>query len=200
VMDEGSCVRRRCHGRAVAELLVCRSCRAQLVADLAALPGLYAECEHALVPRPRPALERTRRRRTIGIPYDEAAATARSGVLDVLAAWSALIADERTVTRPDRREASDLACFLAVHLDWLLAHQAAAEFAEELSAATQAARRAAGARPDQRKRLGDCPEPGCGAGIFATAGEVGCDAGHSWPPHKWLLLSRRLGRQDEGAA
>lgn len=198
-------------------LRLCKVCSAEAVACLAALPDLYADCETALARRPRPALERAgSRRRTTALPIDEAAANARSAILAILAGWSALVADERAVTRPARRQAGELAAFLGRHADWLLAHPAAGEFAAEIGAVTQAARRAADPRNEQRILLGRCPHRGCTETVYATrvVGEAGgsrnvrCDAGHSWRPHQWLLLSRQLGpalatgedEQDEGAA
>jgi hypothetical protein len=198
-------------------LRLCEACGAEARACLTALPDLYADCETALARRPRPTLERAgSRRRTTALPIDEAAANARSAILAILAGWSALVADERAVTRPARRQASELAAFLNRHADWLLAHPAAGEFAAEIGAVTRAARRAAHPRSEQRVMLGQCPHRGCAEALFATrvTGESGgsrdvrCDAGHSWPPHQWLLLSRQLGtsrgtgtdERDEGAA
>jgi hypothetical protein len=183
-------------------LRLCDACGAKALACLAALPGLYADCETALARRPRPGLGRTGpRRRTTALPIDEAAANARSAILTVLACWSALVADERAVTRPARRQAGELAAFLGRHADWLLAHPAAGEFAAEIGAVTKAARQAVHPRNEQRVLLGQCPHRGCAEAVFATrvSGEpsgsrdVRCDADHSWPPHQWLLLSRQLG-------
>jgi hypothetical protein len=183
-------------------LRLCEGCGAEAMACLAALPDLYADCETALARRARPALERAgSRRRTTALPIDEAAANARSAILAILAGWSALVADERMVTRPARRQAGELAAFLGRHAGWLLAHPAAGEFAAEIGAVTQAARRAAHPRNEQRVLLGQCPHRGCLEAVFAmrVSGESGgsrdvrCDAGHSWPPHQWLLLSRQLG-------
>jgi len=219
------CQNGNCRGQAGASparlaapgLRLCKVCGAQALACLTALPDLYADCESALARRARPALERAgSRRRTTALPIDETAANARSAILAILAGWSALVADERAVTRPARRQAGELAAFLSRHADWLLAHPAAGEFAAEIGAVTQAARRAAQPRNEQRITLGQCPHRGCTEAVYATrvSGESGgsrnvrCDAGHSWPPHQWLLLSRQLGpargtgpgERDEGAA
>ena len=218
------CQNGNCRGQAGASparlaapgLRLCKVCGAQALACLTALPDLYADCETALARRARPTLERAGSRRTTALPIDETAANARSAILAILAGWSALVADERAVTRPARRQAGELAAFLSRHADWLLAHPAAGEFAAEIGAVTQAARRAAHPRNEQRITLGQCPHRGCTEAVYATriSGESGgsrnvrCDAGHSWPPHQWLLLSRQLGpargtgpgERDEGAA
>lgn len=202
-MTDRLCVRQVCADITTSSgLRVCRGCRAEVATELARLPGLYDDCQQTPAYSSRPVAGRTRRRRGVrpGIPLDEAAADARSNIIGVLAAWSALVADERGVIKPTRREAADLARFLIVHMDWLLSHPAAAEFAAEVTTAARAASRAAEVVPERRTRLGGCPEPGCGASVVARAGEVSCEAGHSWLPHQWLILSRQLSSREDGAA
>ncbi|WP_116026037.1 hypothetical protein [Thermomonospora umbrina] len=148
-------------------------------------------------------------RRGDGLRLNEEAVAARSAVLSVLACWSAMVADERRVTRPARREATELAGFLAVHLDWLLAHQAAADFAEEILRAAAKARRAAHSAVLPEMDLGPCPHTGC-TGVMSAMGysrgngrghDVRCDAGHVWLPHQWLKLSRQIeGTRRRGGA
>jgi hypothetical protein len=49
---------------------------------------------------------------------------ARTRMLAVLSSWSGLVADERGVPGPGRREVVVLARFLRAHLDWLATHPA----------------------------------------------------------------------------
>lgn len=147
-MTAALCVGHRCLQSATGRrpvapgLRVCAACRRAVRGDLAELPGLYTECESALVPRrgaPGPRV--TGSRGSTGIVLGDDAVAARAGVLELLASWSALVADERSVRRPAGRDPRGLARFLLTNLGWLLAHPAAADFVEELSRATSHARR-----------------------------------------------------------
>jgi hypothetical protein len=93
-----------------------------------------------------------------------------------------------------------MAGFLVAHLDWLLAHQTAADFAAEISEIAHHARRSAYTQPALRMDLGQCIHSGCAAAMTTAPSvrdgrrtrEVSCTAGHSWQPHQWLLLSRQI--------
>ncbi|MDT3399779.1 hypothetical protein RKE29_24600 [Streptomyces sp. B1866] len=182
---------------------MCPSCRTRLRADLVELPRLYGDCESVLVRRPGPALERLGGRRVgAALSLDEAAVAARSGVRSLLARWSARVARERGAPLPARREPGDLAVYLVGHVDWLLAHRRAGDFAEEVAAVSRAARRVAYSRTGARTELGPCPCSGCTGTVFAERPADGaartpavrCDSGHAWKSHEWLLLSRRMDR------
>ncbi|MEU4890669.1 MULTISPECIES: hypothetical protein [Streptomyces] len=134
-----------------------------------------------------------------GIRLDEAALRARDDMLRVLASWAGAVAAEHGPAGPDRREVHALAAFLVRRLDHLVAHPAAGECAGEVRRVTDAARSAVRPRPVVRRELGPCPVAGCGEPVRAeadadapvTAHTVRCGAGHSVPPHQWLLLDRR---------
>jgi hypothetical protein len=88
--------------------------------------------------------------------------------------------------------------FLVRHLNWLLAHPAAGDFAQELAQLTAHARRSAYVQPALRD-LGECIHPDCGATLSTAPGrgggrsrEVQCTAGHAWQPHQWLQLFRQI--------
>jgi hypothetical protein len=175
--------------------------------DLAEMPALYDECESALEYSKNNEAGRVKGWRPNGIRLNEAASSARSAMVGVLASWCDLVVDQRGqraqgtsgrgVPRPRQRDVSHMSAFLCAHLTWLTSHAAAAEFATEIGDVAAAARRAAS--PDQRARsaLGPCAEPGCEGIVYAikTIGserdhQVRCEAGHVWQPHQWMLLGR----------
>lgn len=196
------CVGHNCGGAAAAPgLRLCGRCSHELQAILIELPMIYGDCESTPSPRRNPALQRVSgSRHTTGILLDDEAIATRSSILGFLASWSALVVEERAVTRPARRQPADLTAFLLIHLNWILAHPAAADFAEEILQVTTRACRAAYVRPALRIDLGQCIHPDCDAAMTTTpssrggknAREVRCAAGHTWQPHQWLQLSRRI--------
>lgn len=191
---------------AAAGIRLCAECRRGVRTDLAELPAIYADCESALVPRGNATGPRVSgSRRSTGIVLDDDALAARSGIVELLTSWSALVADERSVGRPARHDPQGLSAFLLTHLGWLLAHPAAGDFAEETGRTAAQARRLAYSSPTLRLDLGECVLPDCGEAMTTTAPagggprsfEVRCGAGHSWPPHQWLRLFH-LQRADPG--
>jgi hypothetical protein len=204
------CVRQNCRPRgrraecgAAPGLRLCAECAEFIRIELAELPGLYDDCEHALVGGPHGITLRVGRgRRATGISLREDAFKARSRILACLASWAALVADERTVPRPVRFHPVDLVAFLRTHLDWLLTHSAAADFAAEITDLTAYARRSRQHQEGRRRELGECVHPGCTAILSVTpanrdskaAKEIRCAAGHVWQPHQWLQLSRQIQR------
>lgn len=209
-MTSALCVGHKCgnvpHGTrprrtAAPGLRLCTTCYHDLKASLIELPGIYDDCESALHPRRNPTLQRVSgSRQSPGIRLDEGAITARSGIVGFLASWSALVADERSVHRPPHRSPDALADFLLTHLNWLLAHATAADFAAEIAELTRHARRSAYTQPALRIDLGQCIHADCNAAMTTSPSacddrrtrEVSCSAGHSWQPHQWLLLSRQI--------
>ncbi|WP_059008595.1 hypothetical protein [Streptomyces specialis] len=186
---------------------LCATCHHSLSAALLELPQIYEDCEPALLPRRNPALQRVSgSRRSTGILLDEEVITIRSGIIGFLASWSALVADERSVTRPVRRQPAELAAFLVRHLNWLVDHPAGADFIEEIAHITTHAQRSAYTQPALRIELGQCIHPGCTASMRPTASgregkrirEVRCTAGHTWAPHQWLHLSRQIQQSRHG--
>jgi hypothetical protein len=209
-MNSSLCVGQKCgsvpHGTrsrrtAAPGLRLCTSCYHDLKANLLELPEIYDDCESVLHPRRNPTLQRVSgSRQSTGIRLDEAAITARSCIMGFLASWAALVADERAVRRPVRRRPDEMADFLVVHLNWLLAHPTAGDFAAEISEIAHRARRSAYTQPALRMDLGQCIHSGCSADMTTAPSapdgrrtrEVSCTAGHSWQPHQWLLLSRQI--------
>ncbi|MFG2130871.1 hypothetical protein ACGFNV_24065 [Streptomyces sp. NPDC048751] len=198
--------------KAAPGLRLCGDCRDRLVLHLTEAAHLYRECGEMLSCTTQlPLRERTSGGGTpTGMPFNEAAARVRADLLALLGSWASLVALARHVTAPPR-DMEARAAFLKTQVDWLAAHQAAADVCQELAAAVAEARRVA--RPDAapgRLHLGSCPEPRCTGELVATAhaalGEspdlVTCTAQerHRWPSRQWTLLVRRMAaaRADEG--
>jgi hypothetical protein len=188
-------------------LRLCTACHHELKASLIELPKIYDDCEPALHFQHSPTVQRVSgSHQTTGILLDEESIATRSGILSFLASWSALVADERAVARPTRRQPTDLASFLIVHLDWVLAHAAAADFAAEVARITRHACRSTYTRPSLRVDLGLCVYDDCNAALTMAPPtregrqtfEVRCTAGHSWQPRQWLQLSRQIQQTDRG--
>jgi hypothetical protein len=171
--------------------------------DLAEVPELYRRCESLLVRFPPAFAQRVAGGGRTGLVLDEGVTEARRDLVAVLASWAGLVADERGVRRPGR-DAGELAAFLAVHLDWLLAHPAGSCFAAELRDAAAAAREVSRSGPGAGVELGPCVAEGCehvmvAARVSSSASpsscsglEVRCAAGHAWAPRQWLRLAREL--------
>ncbi|MFJ9946669.1 hypothetical protein [Kitasatospora sp. NPDC091207] len=136
-----------------------------------------------------------------GLPFNTAAAEARSTILGVLRAWAGLVAGERAFAVP-RDTAAGIAEFLLRHSEWLVAHEAAGELSEEVARAVRRAQHVID--PSQRRhlRVGTCVEADCGGTLTATVlsdrsrpgVEVACDAdtSHRWSAQEWMRSSRAV--------
>lgn len=191
----------RCQSAAEAGLPVCRGCHERVRRVLTELPALYRHCESLLVRFPSAFVERRAgRTAATGLTLPEPVTNVRRDMVAVLASWCALVADERNVRRPGRRDAGGLCAFLAIHVDWLLAHPAGLSFAEELTEVAVAARQAANSAPVPNIELGQCVEDGCDHPMTVTRPtggapsslEVRCAAGHAWQTRQWLQLAREV--------
>lgn len=116
----------------------------------------------------------------------------------VLAAWTALLIDERSLI-PPAHTVPDMARFLDAHLDYLTKQDWVEDFATELRE-LHAQLRAIG---QQRRRIGLCPstiDEGehtrlCGAALFAPlySDVIKCNAcGREWQRREWLRLGDLL--------
>jgi hypothetical protein len=172
------------------------------------LPGLYDDCGQALGGS-RQHHEKTSGGSVPSMPFNAAAAEARSAIVGTLGCWAGMVATERRVEAPQRL-VPDLARFLRCHIDWLAAHVAAGEFSDEMANLVRMARRAAYPTVVRRMRVGGCVESDCGGQLVATlrpyeplaAAEIRCDVdpAHQWADHEWLELNRRIGHRPAGAA
>lgn len=185
---------------------LCARCLRATRANLRELPAAYRDCEQRLVRTPEALTERVSGAMATGISLNETAVTARSDILRVLSSWGALVVEDREVAGPDRLEVTRLVAFLDGHLDWLATHDAAADLATELAELADAARQVLDPDTTVRLELGPCAEGDCGRPVVATirpcdvpiAHQVRCAAGHEWPPHRWLLLARRVEQAEPG--
>jgi hypothetical protein len=185
---------------AVAGTRLCPECARHLAGDLARLPRLYDECGLLLGgsgPRPR---ERTSGGGSSpGLPFNTAAADARSLILGVLRSWAGLVVAERAVTAP-RDTVADVAGFLARHAAWLAAHEAAGELSAEIARAVRRARHVIDPARGRGMRLGNCPAADCqGTLTAAVPGDradarvaISCTAvaAHRWSAPEWMALRR----------
>jgi hypothetical protein len=179
---------------------LCMSCRNLLATRLTSLPQMYQACEQALEVRHQHSIRVAHGRRPTGICLDEATVAVRSETIGVLCAWCEMIVDKRGGPGPRSLDVRTLASFLQAHLDWLLTHTAAADFAEEIADLVMAARKVLNPVQERTIDLAPCPKDGCGQMIRANIStvqrrpglQVCCDAGHTWQPRQWLDLRRQL--------
>jgi hypothetical protein len=184
------------------DLQLCARCVQLLRSRIAGAPKLYQDCEQALSGG---AAQGVRQRTTggplPGLPFNEAAADARAGMVSTLASWSGLLAEEHGLPAP-ARSVDRCARFLLDHLDLLAAHPAAADAAEEVARMVTAARRIVHSDPARRVRVGSCIESGCpgtlhvvlGDSSARSSGHVQCswNASHTWLSHTWLQLRESI--------
>ena len=187
---------------------LCDGCCDRLRRDLESLPELYEECESALGHSTYHLTQRVSGSKGTGtgIPLNAAVMAARTEIMALLASWAGLVISERRLSAAPTRSVSGLSSFLATHLNWLVAHPAAEDFAEEVCGAARKAHTAAQLAPSLHIELGTCVQPGCGSTLYATgrAGDgrpkhqVRCGAGHAWPARDWLLVAHRLENRGRG--
>lgn len=187
---------------------LCEACRNRLRRDLDGLPALYDECESVLGNPTYHLTERVSGSKGTGIPLNTHAMTARSEIMALLASWAGLVISERRLAAAPARTVPGLSSFLAAHLNWLVAHPAAEDFAEEVCGAVRMAHTAAQPGPSLHIELGTCVQPGCDSALYATGragddrpmSQVRCGAGHVWSARDWLLVAHRIGRNGSGAS
>jgi hypothetical protein len=201
----GFCIGKRCDGVQgalssvdVPDRQFCRACHERVEAELRDFPRLYSSLVSVMLPSPQLPFQRiTGVRSGSGISLNEEASSGRSELLGFLRSWSALVADECSVRKPASRDCGALTSFLLRHLDWLLAHPAARDFAEEIHSLTTHLRQAAEPGNSQFD-IGPCVHPGCDARLSAMQSassgkyEVNCGSGHAWQASQWLQLYRQL--------
>src|SRR6202007_1675604 len=123
----------------VAETRLCSACVLRLTSGLTRLPHLYDECGLLLGGSHRPR-ERTSGGGSLpGLPFNTAAAEARTMILGGLRSWAGLGVGERVVAAP-RDTVAGVVEFLIRHAGWLAAHEAAGELSEEVERAVRRAR------------------------------------------------------------
>ncbi|MFE6270233.1 hypothetical protein ACFVQ9_15785 [Streptomyces goshikiensis] len=179
---------------------LCSACVLRLTGDLTQLPHLYEECGLLLGGTVRPRERTSGGGASVpGLPFNTAAAEARSLILGVLRSWAGLVVGERAVAAP-RSTAAEVAEFLMRHAGWLAAHDAAGELSEEAARAVRRGRYVIDPSPGRGRRVGTCVVAGCRGELSAVVltgradlpVEVSCaaDPAHRWPAREWMVVSR----------
>lgn len=188
----------RSRGLAGAGMRLCSACVRGLTNDLARLPRLYHECGLLLGGTDRPR-ERTSGGGSVpGLPFNTAAAEARSVILGVLRSWAGLVVGERVVAAP-RDTVACVVEFLIRHAGWLAAHEAVGELTGEVARAVRRARYVVEPSRSRGMQVGTCVVAGCGGELTAVARagadapvEISCGAvaSHRWSAQEWMALSQ----------
>ncbi|MFE1360982.1 MULTISPECIES: helix-turn-helix domain-containing protein [Streptomyces] len=187
---------------------LCPTCRLALHHDLRRLPALYEQCGELLTGTSRP-LDRTSGGPLPGMPFNTAAADARSAIVGTLRGWAALTIDEGPTDRIPEDTPARLTVFLLRHADWLAAHPAAGELSAEAARCVRRARRVIDPGRRGGTRIGDCVMSGCSGTVVTLAEsgapggalQVGCtaDPAHRWSGREWLRRGRPDGARQPAA-
>lgn len=170
---------------------------------------MYTQCEEALVASTQSPsfVIRVSGSKERGISLDEHVLEARMAIEGILSSWARLVADERGIRSLGAEDlnVAHLARFLLAHLDWMAAHPAATDFAQEIHDLTAKVRRSSQVSADlSRMHLSECVVPGCPGTLGVRVGrggkrEIWCELGHTWTAEQWLLLSRQLNSTSDGS-
>jgi hypothetical protein len=198
-----ACGARLLRGDIARAMRLCKGCRERVSGHLSGLPGLYVACEQFLELRPSQPVRLLRSRPLTGIRISEPVLRLREMMIGALSSWCGMVVEERGVAGPGSVKIERLTSYLLAHLDWLAAHPAAADFVAEVCELVATARQVLDPEPGWSIDLGRCVEDGCRETVrarFGTANgsparQVTCDAGHIWPPSRWLQLRHRLSRR-----
>ncbi|ROV69876.1 hypothetical protein D3105_03435 [Streptomyces globisporus] len=182
---------------------LCAACRDALVTLLKRLPALHEECGRRLN-ESGPRRERTSGGPLPGMPFNTAAAEARSDILKLLRSWAGVLVDERGLPTPGDTVPL-LSALLVRHADWLAAHATAADVSAEFARLVRRTRRVVDPEPLRRVVVGTCVEVNCPGGLTALIRshqsqrqtEIVCDvdSSHRWSSQEWLLLGTLLARR-----
>lgn len=130
----------------------------------------------------------------------------RRETVDTLTSWALLVAEERDLHPDiDTADVPALVSFLSTHAAWLAGHVAGLDALAELSRVACSLEEVVRQSRPAKVRVGACPEPECEGTLTAVVRRsdtllpsvVRCDSGkrdHSWSPHDWPALGRRLKR------
>ncbi|MFF8971319.1 hypothetical protein [Streptomyces sp. NPDC014995] len=209
VADLTECEGIACRGRsrtsgrsrdlAVAGSRLCSACALHLTSDLTRLLRLYEECGLLLAGSDRPRDRTSGGGSLPGLPFNTAAAEARTVILGVLRSWAGLVVEERGVAAP-RDTVAGVVGFLVRHAGWLAAHDAAGELSAEVARAVRRARYVIDPSPGRGMRLGACVVADCEGALTAVVRvdradppvEIRCAAvpSHRWSAQEWMALGR----------
>lgn len=187
---------------------LCASRVRQLEGDLRALPGLYQESLHQVLPisrqTHRPRVSGSRNRDNLNLT----ALDSRHGILTVLASWATFVADELGGAAPTG-SVPQLTRFLLRHLEWLTRQPPAADFADEIDGLRRELLRTLGSDPGEAHvPAWDCVVADCTGKITMPTQQVGnadrrsirCSAGHAWQMHEWITLRLLMERRGKAVS
>jgi hypothetical protein len=175
---------------------LCTPCRDQLADVLTVLADHYDDCAHELRLGWRRSGERVRGGMVGGIRLSDAILDVRADILSILTSWTAMTVQERGLPAPSR-DVHAMTALLRRNIDWLAAHPAAGDFADEMTDLLACAREVV--NPDRAPllHLGPCPQPGCERPVHATVQTkdrtsrpvISCAAGHTYDADQWRALA-----------
>ncbi|WP_255954002.1 hypothetical protein [Streptomyces odontomachi] len=187
------------------ESTLCDSRVRQLEGDLRALPGLYQESLHQVLPISR----QTHQTRVSGSRSRDrlnmAALDSRHRILAILESWAAFVADERRLMAPTG-SVPQLAHFLLHNLEWLTRQPPAADFADEVDGLRRELLHTVDSEPgDFNAATRDCVVTDCPGKITMPSQHAGnaagrgirCSSGHTWHIHEWITLRLLMERQEK---
>lgn len=174
----------------------------QLESDLRALPGLYQESLHHVLPTSR----QSHRTRVSGSRSRDrlnmSALDARHNILAILESWARFVTDELGGAAAPARSVPNLTHFLLRHLKWLTEQPPATDFADEIDALRQELLRTIDPEPGEPQVLtrecvvADCPGRITTSPQPATdSTSIRCSSGHTWEMHEWITLRPLMERQ-----
>ncbi|MBC2904264.1 hypothetical protein H4N64_22050 [Streptomyces sp. PSKA01] len=177
---------------------LCASRIRQLEGDLRALPGLYQESLHHVLPTSRQPhhtrVSGSRRRDRLNM----SALDARHNILAILESWARFVTDELDGAAPTR-SVPDLTRFLLRHLKWLTEQPPATDFADEIDGLRRELLRTIDPEPGEPHVLTrECVVADCAGRITTSPGgstTIRCSAGHTWEMHEWITLRPLMERQ-----
>jgi hypothetical protein len=199
-----TCDSETCRGciprQAAPGLRLCDYHMLRIATDATKCADLHHELESALAAPERPG-EHTSGTPTHGTSINERALIMRAEIRHTMASWCRLIAEERGIGLPaDHIDA--IGAYLALHREWLSAHPAAPDCADELASLAHRAHNVAYPSGARSFPVGPCPESGCEATVRVVLrridavlpSELVCDAEqpHSWPASRWRELGRTI--------
>lgn len=226
-----TCQAQTCRGCAPARahdgLQLCGHCAGRIGADAQRAAELDSDLVFALTPPGEPGVRGDHG----GITLADAAVEARQMIRAVLSSWSRMISEERGIRLPGAWRLTRLAdgvhgplnrawhvndipagmaAYIATHAQWLAAHPAAAEAADEMADLAQRSHAAAYPSGTRIIHIGACPAldgdqlPCQGqirallrreASLLPSAVACDHDQTHTWTPDQWRALGRHMSRR-----
>lgn len=194
---------------------LCHVCGRKLGEDIAEAGRLWAELGLVLTAGERPGERVSGASVDKSLNLNERAMKCRTHIWATLSTWARLVSDERNV-RPPIDQPAAIASWLHRHTEWLAAHGAAGEVADQMAEIAHGqARRIAYPNGSRVFEVAPCPvldDDGvqCQGTIKAVLrrtdsllpSQLVCDADdeHVWDSTRWVRLGIKLNAMKEGAS